>query len=94
LDATDLFVKVATMKNWPKSRFHAGRRAMLVTRLLARVTLFAGLMALPGTFPTASYAQQAVAIGATDVGGHMGAMSRLHQVIFDWLDDTLAARRD
>ncbi|OMI05838.1 dipeptidyl aminopeptidase [Bradyrhizobium brasilense] len=23
---------------------------------------------------------------------HMGAMSRLHQVIFDWLDDTLAAR--
>jgi pimeloyl-ACP methyl ester carboxylesterase len=25
---------------------------------------------------------------------HMGAMSRLHQVIFDWLDDTLAARRD
>src|SRR5258708_1343979 len=22
---------------------------------------------------------------------HMGAMSRLHQVIFDWLDDTLAA---
>ncbi len=25
---------------------------------------------------------------------HMGAVSRLHQVIFDWLDDTLAARRD
>ncbi len=24
---------------------------------------------------------------------HMGAMSRLHQVIFDWLDDTLGGRR-
>ncbi len=42
---------------------------MFVTRVLARVTLFAGLMALPGTIPTASYSQQAVAIGATDIGG-------------------------
>ena len=36
---------------------------MFVTRVLARLTLFAGLMALLGTIPTASYAQQAVAIG-------------------------------
>src|SRR5271169_2397155 len=42
---------------------------MFVTRVLARLTLFAGMMALPGTIPTASYAQQAVAIGATDIGG-------------------------
>jgi hypothetical protein len=42
---------------------------MFVTRVLARLTLFAGLMALPVTIPTAAYAQQAAAIGATDVGG-------------------------
>jgi hypothetical protein len=60
---------MATMKNWPKSRFHAGRQAMFVTRALVRWTIFAGLMAVPGTIPTAAYAQQAVAIGATDIGG-------------------------
>ena len=42
---------------------------MFVTRVLARLTIFAGLMALPGSIPTAVYAQQAVAIGATDIGG-------------------------
>src|SRR3981081_296213 len=42
---------------------------MFVTRVLARLTIFAGLMALPSTIPTAAYAQQAVAIGATDIGG-------------------------
>ncbi len=42
---------------------------MFVTRALARLTIFAGLMALPGTIPTAVYAQQAVAIGDTDIGG-------------------------
>src|SRR6202051_2655590 len=60
---------MASMKNRPKSRFHAGRRAMFVTRVLARLTIFAGVVALPGTIPTAAYAQQAVAIGATDIGG-------------------------
>src|SRR5882672_1206187 len=61
--------KMATMKSRPKSRFHAGRRAMFVTRALARLTIFVGLMALPGTVPSAVYAQQAVTIGATDIGG-------------------------
>ena len=42
---------------------------MFVTRVLARLTIFAGLMALPSTIPTAAYAQQAVAVGATDIGG-------------------------
>src|SRR5258708_29107393 len=42
---------------------------MFVTRALARLTIFVSLMALPGTIPTAVYAQQAVAIGATDIGG-------------------------
>ena len=42
---------------------------MFVTRVLARLTIFAGLIAPPGTIPTAAYAQQAVAIGATDIGG-------------------------
>ena len=42
---------------------------MFVTRVLARLTLFAGLMALPVTIPTAAYAQQAAAIGTTDIGG-------------------------
>ena len=42
---------------------------MFVTRVLARLTIFAGLIALPGSIPTAAYAQQAVAIGATDIGG-------------------------
>jgi len=42
---------------------------MFVTRVLARLTLFAGLMALPLAISTVAYAQQAAAIGATDVGG-------------------------
>jgi hypothetical protein len=42
---------------------------MLVTKALARLTMFAGLMALPNATPTAVYAQQAVTIGATDIGG-------------------------
>jgi hypothetical protein len=42
---------------------------MFVTGVLARLTIFAGLVALPGAIPTAAYAQQAVAIGATDIGG-------------------------
>src|SRR3981189_2965149 len=42
---------------------------MFVTRVLARLTIFAGLMALPSTIPNAAYAQQAVAVGATDIGG-------------------------
>src|SRR5471030_2701641 len=59
---------MATMKTRPKSRFHAGRRTMFMTRVLARLTIFAGLIAPPGTIPTAACAQQAVAIGATDIG--------------------------
>ena len=42
---------------------------MFMTRLLARLTILAGLMALAGTIPIAVYAQQAVAVGATDMGG-------------------------
>jgi hypothetical protein len=42
---------------------------MFVTRVLARLTLSAGLMALPLTIPTVAYAQQAAAIGATEIGG-------------------------
>src|SRR3984957_15303926 len=42
---------------------------MFMTRMLARLTIFAGLMVLPGTIPSSAYAQKAVAIGATDIGG-------------------------
>src|SRR5215831_18214766 len=42
---------------------------MFVTKALARLTMFAGLMALPNAIPTAVYAQQAVTVGATDIGG-------------------------
>jgi hypothetical protein len=42
---------------------------MFVTKALARFTMFAGLMALPNAIPTAVYAQQAVTVGATDIGG-------------------------
>ena len=42
---------------------------MLVTRVLARLTMFAGLMVLPNAIPTAAYAQRAVTVGATDIGG-------------------------
>ena len=45
---------------------------MFVTRVLTRLTILAGLMALPGTIPTAVYAQQAYAIAnplhCTDYG--------------------------
>src|SRR6202163_2999360 len=59
---------VAT-ENRPRSRFHAGRRAMFVTKALARLTIFAGLMALPSAISTAVYAQQTVTVGAADIGG-------------------------
>ena len=42
---------------------------MFMTKALARLTMFAGLMALPSAIPTAVYAQQAVTVGATDIGG-------------------------
>src|SRR6476661_8534020 len=42
---------------------------MSVTNALARLTICAGLMALPNAIPTAVYAQQAVTVGATDIGG-------------------------
>ena len=42
---------------------------MFVTKALARLTMFAGLMALPNAIPPAVYAQQAVTVGATDIGG-------------------------
>jgi hypothetical protein len=42
---------------------------MFMTKVLARLTILAGLMALPSTIPTAAYAQQALAIGAADIGG-------------------------
>src|SRR6478736_4465980 len=50
---------------------------MFVTKALARLTMFAGLMALPNAIPTAVYAQQAVTVGATDIGGAVvGASGR------------------
>jgi hypothetical protein len=42
---------------------------MFGTRALARLTIFAGLIALPATIPIAAFAQQAVTVGATDIGG-------------------------
>lgn len=42
---------------------------MFVTKALARLTIFAGLMALPSAISTAVYAQQTVTVGATDIGG-------------------------
>src|SRR3974390_2069290 len=42
---------------------------MFVSKALARLTMFAGLMALPNAIPAAVYAQQAVTVGATDIGG-------------------------
>jgi hypothetical protein len=42
---------------------------MFVTRALARLTIFAGFMALAGALPTTVHAQQAVTVGATDIGG-------------------------
>src|SRR5882672_9002372 len=57
------------MKNRPKSRFHAGRQPMFVTKALARLTICAGLIALPSAIPTKAYAQQTVTIGSTEIGG-------------------------
>src|SRR6266849_2116956 len=57
------------MKNRPRSRFHAGRRAMFVTKALARLTMCAGLMALPSAIPTKAYAQQTVTVGSAEIGG-------------------------
>lgn len=42
---------------------------MFVTKVLARLTIFAGLMALAIAIPTKIYAQQALTVGATDIGG-------------------------
>src|SRR5215475_7209681 len=42
---------------------------MFVSKALARLTMFAGLIALPNVIPTAVYAQQAVTVGAADIGG-------------------------
>src|SRR5258708_1676287 len=42
---------------------------MFVTKALARLTICAGLMALPTAIPTAAYAQQTVMVGATEIGG-------------------------
>lgn len=42
---------------------------MFVTKALARLTIFAGLMALAIAIPTKIYAQQALTVGATDIGG-------------------------
>ena len=42
---------------------------MFVNKALARLTMCAGLMALPGAISTAVYAQQAVTLGPTDIGG-------------------------
>jgi hypothetical protein len=41
---------------------------MFVTRALARLTIFAGLIALPATIPIAAFAQQAVTVGGTVTG--------------------------
>src|SRR6516165_477684 len=64
-----LFAKVAATKHRSKSRFHAGRRAMFVAKALARLTICAGLMALPGTVLTSAYGQQTVTAGTADIGG-------------------------
>src|SRR6516225_1693736 len=64
-----LFAKVVATKHRSKSRFHAGRRAMFVTKALARLTICAGLMALPGTVLTSAYGQQTVTVGTADIGG-------------------------
>jgi len=52
-----------------ESRFNAGQRAMFVTKVLARLTVFAGLMALQNAVPISVLAQQVVTVGATDIGG-------------------------
>src|SRR6202045_2638165 len=42
---------------------------MFVTRALARLTMFASMIALPIAIPTAVHAQQTVTVGPTDIGG-------------------------
>src|SRR5216683_2839419 len=42
---------------------------MSVTKALARLTMCAGLVALPSAIPTAVHAQQTVTVGATGIGG-------------------------
>src|SRR3979409_2485434 len=42
---------------------------MFVTKALARLTMCAGLMALPSAIPTKAYAQQAVTVGSPEIGG-------------------------
>src|ERR1700694_4218885 len=42
---------------------------MFVTKALARLTMCAGLMALPSAIPTTVYAQQTLTVGATEIGG-------------------------
>src|SRR5215472_8289435 len=42
---------------------------MFVIKALARVTFFAGLMALPGAILTSAYGQQTVTVGTADIGG-------------------------
>ena len=42
---------------------------MFVTKALARLTMCAGLMVLANAIPTTGFAQQAVTVGATDIGG-------------------------
>src|SRR6201987_2178575 len=42
---------------------------MLVTKALARLTFLATLMALPGSILPSAHGQQAVSVGATDIGG-------------------------
>src|SRR6201987_5772565 len=48
---------------------------MFVTKALARLTMFASLMAPPNAIPPAVYAQQAVTVGAADIGGAVGGAS-------------------
>ena len=54
---------------------------MFVTKALARLTIFAGLMALPSAISTAVYAQQTVTVGATDIGGTVVGPNRIQLVV-------------
>jgi hypothetical protein len=42
---------------------------MFVTKAVARLTMWAGLIALPSAILTAAYGQQTVTVGPTDIGG-------------------------
>src|SRR5258707_316664 len=42
---------------------------MFVTKAFARLTIFAGLMALAIAIPTKTHAQQTLTVGATEIGG-------------------------